>query len=451
MRITLVHPCIGRRPGEKYMRTWQMEPLPAAVLAGLTPQDVEIKFYDDRMESIPFDEPTDGVALSVETYTAKRAYQIATEYRKRGVPVIMGGFHATLCPEDAGRYAEALVIGEAEGLWPELVDDLRHGTLKRRYSSASRPSLAGLRPDRGIFRGKKYLPVGLVELGRGCKFKCDFCAIQAMFQNTNSTRPIEEVVEEVKDVGRRTRLLFFVDDNMTADPGPAKRLFELLAPLQIPWVSQTSIQAAQDDELLDLMASSGCKGVLIGFESLEEENLAAMNKAFNTARGGYETALAKFYERGISVYGTFLFGYDYDTHETFRRSLEFAKQNGLFITAFNHVTPFPGTPLYQRLASENRLLSEAWWLDEDYSYGQVPFKPANMTPEELEQGCFAARRAFYAWPSIFRRGLAGPNRAGILKLHLFLLANFLHRSDIAQRIHHPLGDQRWKGELLCVQ
>ncbi|HUR45221.1 MAG TPA: cobalamin-dependent protein [Candidatus Saccharimonadales bacterium] len=170
MRLTIVHPCIGRRPGQKYIRTWQMEPLPAATLAGLTPKDVTVRFYDDRMEQIPFDEPTDLVAISVETYTAKRAYQIASEYRRRNVPVVMGGFHASLCPEEVGRYAEAVVCGEAEDLWPRVIDDARHGMLQKLYRQSGRTSLAGLKPQRSIFQGKRYLPIGLVEAGRGCHF-----------------------------------------------------------------------------------------------------------------------------------------------------------------------------------------------------------------------------------------------------------------------------------------
>src|SRR3954463_11960362 len=140
MKLTIIHPCIGRRRGDRgYVRSWQMEPLPAATLAGLTPKDVDVRFYDDRMETIPFDEPTDLVALSVETYTAKRAYQIASEYRKRRVPVVMGGFHAMLCPDEVARYAEAVVVGEAEGLWPRVIDDAQHGRLEKFYRQSDRP------------------------------------------------------------------------------------------------------------------------------------------------------------------------------------------------------------------------------------------------------------------------------------------------------------------------
>src|ERR1700730_3848423 len=175
MRLTLVHPCIGRRRGQPFICPWQMEPLAPATLAGLTPRDrdTDIRFYDDRTESIPFDEPTDLVALSVETYTAKRSYQIASEFRRRGVPVVMGGFHPTLVPDEASEYAESIVVGEAEGLWPKVVDDFRNKRLQREYRQPKRPSLSGVRLDRSIFAGKRYLPVGLVEAGRGCPFRCE--------------------------------------------------------------------------------------------------------------------------------------------------------------------------------------------------------------------------------------------------------------------------------------
>ncbi len=164
-RLTLVHPCVGRHARMKrYIRTWRMQPIPPALLAALTPPDVDIRFYDDRLEAVPFDEPTDLVAISVETYTARRAYQIASEYRRRGVPVVMGGFHATLCPEEVQRHAESVVMGEAETVFPELIDDYRHGTPRKVYRSPQRPSMAGIAPDRSIFQGKRYLPIKLIEL-----------------------------------------------------------------------------------------------------------------------------------------------------------------------------------------------------------------------------------------------------------------------------------------------
>jgi radical SAM superfamily enzyme YgiQ (UPF0313 family) len=450
MRLTIVHPCVGRRAGDtRYVRTWQMEPLPAATLAGLTPPGVTVRLYDDRMERIPFDEPADLVAISVETYTARRAYQIASEFRRRKVPVVMGGFHASLVPAEVARYAEAVVVGEAETVWPRVIDDARHGRLQKFYRQpAGRPSLAGLRPDRSVFRGKRYLPIGLVEAGRGCHFKCDFCAVQTVFNATQTRRPAEEVLREVARVRRVKKLFFFVDDNITSNLAEAKAFFRALIPLKIRWVSQASINAAHDEEFLDLLVRSGCAGVLIGFESLDPGNLKDMNKSFNTMRGGFDRALANLRRHKIRVYGTFVFGYDRDTPGSFGRTVQFARDHGMYIAAFNHLTPFPGTPLYARLAAEGRLLYDAWWLDERYGYNQIPFRPAGMSPAELQRGCLAARREFYSWPSILRRGFDPVNRADGFMWRNFYPINAMHRSDVTLRDGYPLGDQGWTGPLL---
>lgn len=450
MRLTIIHPCIGRRPGQAYIRTWQMEPLPAATIAGLTPPEVEVRFYDDRMETIPFEEPTNLVAISVETYTARRAYQIASEYRRRRTPVVMGGFHATLCPDEVGRYAESVVCGEAEQLWPQVVDDARHDCLQRVYRQKSRSRLSGLRPNRAIFRGKRYLPIGLVEAGRGCHFKCEFCAVQTVFESSQTRRPVDEILEEVRSVKDQKSLFFFVDDNITSNLAEAKEFFRALAPLKIRWVSQSSINAAHDDEFLDLLKRSGCQGVLIGFESLNPANLRNMNKSFNTMRGGFEQALANLRRFGIRVYGTFIFGYDGDTPESFGETVQFARQHALYIAAFNHLTPFPGTPLYQRLQRENRLLYDAWWLDERYSYNKIPFRPLGMSPETLQRNCLGARREFYSWSSIFQRGWDPVNRSDWFMWRNFFVINGLHRNDVSLRDHYPLGDESWKGQLLPV-
>jgi radical SAM superfamily enzyme YgiQ (UPF0313 family) len=449
VRLTLVHPCIGRHAGDRaYIRTWQMEPLPPALIAGITPKDVEVRFYDDRMEEIPFDEPTDLVALSVETYTARRAYQIASDYRRRGVPVVMGGFHASLCPDEVALYADSVVVGEAEALWPEVIDDYRHGTPKKVYRQQGRTALAGVRPDRGIFRGKRYLPVGLIEAGRGCHFKCDFCAVQTVFGATQTRRPADEILAEIASIKDRKGLIFFVDDNITSNLKQAKEFFRALIPLKVRWVSQASINAAHDEEFLDLLARSGCMGVLIGFESLNPENLRAMNKSFNTMRGGYLKALENLRRHKIRLYGTFIFGYDQDTPEVFAETVAFAREHGFYIAAFNHLTPFPGTELYRRLEAEGKLLWKSWWLDDGYSYNKVPFRPERMTAEEVEHSCVEARRSFYSWPSILRRSVDPVNRANGFMFRNFFLINHLHRADVDGRNHFPLGDAGWQGELL---
>jgi radical SAM superfamily enzyme YgiQ (UPF0313 family) len=447
MKLTIVHPCVGRRVGEKYIRSWQMEPLAPAVLAGLTGPGVEITFHDDRMKSIPYDEPTDLVAISVETYTARRAYQIASEYRKRGVPVVMGGFHATLVPEEVSDYAESILIGEAETLWPKLIEDFRNGRLRRVYRRAGRPSLDGLKLDRSIFSGKRYLPIGLVEAGRGCQFRCEFCAIQSYFKSTQTRRPAQEIVEEVSRLNKK--LVFFVDDNITSNIEEAKEFFRALIPLNIRWVSQASINVAHDEEFLRLIKASGCQGLLIGFESLNPQNLKRMHKGFNQMKGGYEVALANLRRHGIRLYVTFILGYDDDSVDTFEETLEFAMKHRFYMVAFNHLTPFPGTPLYRRLEDEGRLTYDKWWLDPEYRYGMVPFEPRGMSAEEVRLRCIETRARFYSYPSMFKRSLDFEvNASDFFMWRNFFVINAMMRREVTQRKELPMGDVAHEIELV---
>ncbi|HET9552786.1 MAG TPA: radical SAM protein [Anaeromyxobacteraceae bacterium] len=447
MRLTLVQPCIGRRPGERYLRSWQMEPLPLAMLAGLTPKDVEVRVADDRFEPIPYDAPTDLVAISVETYTARRAYQIASEYRRRRVPVVMGGFHAMLAPDEVARHAESVVVGEAEALWPRVLDDWRHGKGERVYRAEGRPALGTARPDRSVYRGKRYLPVGLVEAGRGCPYRCDFCAIHSAYGPSRSPRPVDAVVADVLEASAERRLVFVVDDNIAGDAGSATSagLLEALARHRRPWVTQCSLQGALDDGWAGRLARAGCVGVLIGFESLDPAVLRRMGKGFNTP-DRYRQAVATLRRHGIGVYGTFVLGYDGDGPGALDAAVDLAVEEAFFLAAFAPVVPFPGTPLYRRLEAEGRLLYERWWLDPTYRFGRAPYRPAGMTPEALREACLAARRRFYAAGSIARRWRGSLGSARMALGYLF--ANLLHRREISQRDGHPLGDATFAGPLL---
>ena len=438
-RLTFVQPAIGHRPGERYVRSWQMEPLPIATLAGLTPPSIERRFYDDRMEAIRYDEPADLVVLPVETYTARRAYQIAAQYRLRGVKVALGGFHATFLPDEAAEHADTVVTGEAEGIWAEVLEDARGGRLRPRYDGA-RGKLANIRVDRSIFRGKRYLPISLIETGRGCRFPCEFCAVQTFFGRSYRTRPSEDILRELHEMGNSARFLFFVDDNFAGELRERAGLLAALAPLKRRWVTQMSIHAAHDEDFVAQLRMAGCRAVLIGFESLHEANLHAMGKGFNTMKTGFAGALAKLRRHGIGVYGTFVFGYAQDTAESFDTAADFALEQKMYLAAFNHLVPFPGTPLYERLRQEKRLRFDAWWLDARYRFNDLPFVPQNLTPEAVTAGCVAARRRFYAWRNILRRSTG--NAGDFFLWRNFFALNALHRSEISQRHGHPLGDAR---------
>ena len=322
------------------------------------------------------------------------------------------------------------------------------GRLKPLYQSNSQPDLGAVRYDRSLFRGRRYLRIGLVETGRGCRFPCDFCAVQTFFQRTARHRPIDAIVAEIASLKDEKKLFFFVDDNFAADLSFARDLAEALAPLGIRWVTQMSINAAHDEAFLAALARAGCSGVLIGFESLDEGVLRAMKKRFNTMRGGFSVALANLRRHGIRVYGTFVFGYDGERAEAFDEAAEFAIDHRFYLAAFNHLPPFPGTPLFTRLQREGRLLYERWWLDERYGYNGIPFQPAAMAPDAVRQGCLRARRRFYAWNSIVRRALDPVNRADAFMFRNFFVINGMHRVEVEKRDNFPLGDPAWNGPLL---
>ncbi len=446
MKLTLVQPAVGRRPGSSYLKTWQMEPLQLAALAALTPDDVEVSLQDDRVERIDFDAPADLVAISVETYTALRSYQIASEYRRRGVPVVLGGFHPTLVPEEAMIHAESIVVGEAEGRWAEVIDDHRSGTLKRVYRTEGGSSKHLTKPDRSIFEGKSYLPIGLLESSRGCNHRCDFCAITAFYGGKVAPFDVEDVARQMWELAPSKKFLFVVDDNFGADRDRAKELCRLLARNPVPWVGQCSMDALRDEELVALMVLSGCIGVLVGFETLDDGNLGEMNKGFNRI-ADYDSTMKMVANKGLCIYGTFIFGYDGDTENHFETAVSFAREHAMYLAAFNHLVPFPGTPVYDRLRAQNRLFEESWWLDPQYGFNQVTFRPKLMSADQLRRKCLESRREFYSWRSIVGRGLRQPSRGRLSRAVEFFLINALQRREVGDRDGFPLGDQGWKGNL----
>ncbi len=434
MKITLIRPDLcARRSADA------MEPLGLAMLKALTPPGVEVACYDDRVEDVDLDDPTDLVGLTVETGTARRAYQIAAEYRRRGVPVVMGGYHPTLLPEEARHHADAIVIGDAEGVWELVVEDAAQGRLQGLYRSAAAGPLTGPPADRGLYRGKRYAPVSLFQYGRGCRFNCDFCSIRAFYGSGLRQRPVADLIAEIEAVGPRH--VFFVDDNLFTDAGRARELFEALVPLGIRWSCQVSVDVTRDPALVRLMARSGCLSALIGFESLDERNLRQMKKRWNLKWGDYATAIGVLRDSGLMIYGTFILGYDHDTPDAFDVTLDFALRHKLFLANFNPLTPNPGTPLYDRLAKEGRLLYQRWWLDPRYRYGEATFRPRGMSAEELTRGCYRARTAFNRYSSIGRRlfgrrgNLRTPYQAAV-----YLLSNLVSRREIHSKQGRRLGD-----------
>ncbi|HEX9837912.1 MAG TPA: radical SAM protein [Anaerolineales bacterium] len=401
MKVTLIEPAMIKNRDFSEKRSWQLTPLTLAALAGITPPDVEVEALDDRIEEIDYDVHRDLVGVSVKTFTARRAYQISDEFRRRGVPVILGGHHPTLLPDEALLHADSVLVGEAERVWPDILRDIERAQLKRIYRQSHTLPFEDVRVDRSIFAGKKYLPVAMVETTRGCPFSCSFCSVTTFFGRTFRHRPPEEVVAEIASLDQK--FVFLVDDNIVADKEAAKNLFRALIPLKIRWVSQASLTMTKDRELMRLMHASGCAGVLTGIETISRANLKQIHKSWNTVGIGYDEALKIARDNGIAIVGSFILGMDEDTPASLDKLLEFTIRERFFAVLFNLLTPYPGTQLYNEFLQVGRLTRPHWWLDRDYTYGSAVFEPKNISAYELEQGRLRLYREFYSPTSILKR------------------------------------------------
>jgi len=320
-----------------------------------------------------------------------------------------------------------------------VIEDLRQNQLRAVYRESGRVALDGIRPRREIFQGKSYLPLTLIESGRGCRFACDFCSVSSFFRQTHRGRPAEDIVAEIEGCGRQT--VFFTDDNIVADFDRARRLFEAIEPLGINWLSQGSVNMADDPAMLNRMRRSGCRGILVGFESLNDDVLASMGKSWNRMVRDYSDAVKRIHDAGIAIYATFVFGYDSDTSDAIDRAVEFAIRQRFFMAAFNHLVPFPGTPVYERLQEEGRLRFDRWWLSPDYRFGDVAFTPRHMTAEQLTRQCYEARKEFYRFGSVMSRATdLRANCADLRAAVSYFWVNLFSRREARKRQGLPLGD-----------
>jgi radical SAM superfamily enzyme YgiQ (UPF0313 family) len=402
VKISLISPKgpLYRYKGGIFKKSLRYQPLTLTTLSSLIPRelDCEVTMIDEGIQNIPGNVDADLIGMTVITGTASRCYQLADQFRRQGIFVVLGGPHVTLLPDEAMKHADAICVGYAEQSWPQLLRDFAAKQPKKRYDQGDLFEL-GYTPfaDRDAFDKRLFLTQAVFEATRSCQHNCEFCVAPSAWGRKQLQRPIDWVVEDIVQFGQKK--IIFVDLNIVSDKTYAKELFEALAPLNIQWYGLSTVLIAHDRELMELMARSGCRGLLLGLESIGQASLFATQKPFNTSVN-YKQLIADLHRLNISVQGCFVFGLDEDRETVFDATAEFAIDAGIDLPRFAILTPFPGTPLYRRLDAEGRILNTDWEL---YDGQHVVFQPRHLSVEELNDGHERAWKKVYRWRSIARR------------------------------------------------
>ena len=373
-------------------------PLTATMLAALVPPELHarVEIVDESIQKIPFHKQYHLVGVSCMTGTSTRAYQIADRFRAQGATVVLGGVHVTLLPDEATQHADAIIIGFSETTWPQLLRDFAQGHIQPVYQSVP-TSLERLpRPRRELQCRFGYMLPNTVMVTRGCRGACDFCTVPAAKFGWQ-TRPIAEAIDEIRKIPARR--IAISDVHLTEDPEYAKAFFKALIPLKKFWGGLASTRIGQDDELLDLAQQSGCKFLLIGFESINHKSLSSIHKGFNKVEH-YQEFVTKLHDRRIIIQGCFIFGLDEDDPHVFAATVDMVNTLQIDIPRYAIYTPYPGTRAFERLQAEGRLLHTRW---EYYDTQHVVFAPKRMSPQELDAGFKWAYQHTYRFPSIVKR------------------------------------------------
>jgi radical SAM superfamily enzyme YgiQ (UPF0313 family) len=401
MNILLVHPqnYLQRHSTGIYGRSLRYAPLTMPTLKALVPPELHahIRIVDEMVEDLDFNTPADLVGITAITGTASRAYAIADRFRAKGAKVVLGGVHPTLCTDESLAHANTVVRGYAERTWPQLLRDFAAGRLRRLYEDKEPldPALI-VAPDRSTIHRHDYIGWCTVEMSRGCSNQCDFC-ISHRFHPQYIRRPIGDVLAEIRALPGK--VIFFLDPNLIGDREHAKAFFTELARLRKWWLGCASLDVVEDPELLSIMARSGCRGLLMGFESLRSEALVASHKTRNIGKT-YADVVHTLHEHGILVQACFVFGFDTDDASVFEEASEYIVNARFDLPQISIYTPFPGTPVFERMEQEGRILTRDWAL---YNGQNVVFRPLRMSPAELERGTDQVRRRAHSWRALARR------------------------------------------------
>lgn len=441
------HPSSVKLYGKCYMSQ-----LTLPVIASQIPEGHDVKIIDENVEPIDFSSEVDLACITTMTPSATRAYEIASDFRNRGVKVLMGGVHVSAVPEEAAKYSDSVVIGESEGLFPTIFEDLKNDELKKYYRLTAKPALKDFpMPKHNLMKNKMYVNIPKVETSRGCPFTCEFCSTTEFFGNKMRYRPVEDVVQEVVELNED--FIFFTDNNIIGSPKYAKELFRQLAiakpKMNLRWISQCSINFANDEELLRLAAESGCVGMLIGFESLSEDAISSMGKKVNQVKE-YESSIKKIHKAGIGIIGCFVLGFDDDDDAVYKKTVKFIRKNNIEMPQLTVLTPFPGTALRTRLEKENRVLHSNW---QYYDATHVVFQPKWMTVKELRTLYDWTAKKIYSRLAIYWRVFKSFVRyRSLYKTFVFLQVNTVYKrlwmigvgdddqniKDIAPIVKHPV-------------
>jgi radical SAM superfamily enzyme YgiQ (UPF0313 family) len=400
MKVLLIAPASGKwfQVGRSRLfggRVFRFSLLSLLTVAAETPDGVEVRVVDEQVQDVPIDEVFDLVGISCMTAAAPRAYQLADLFRRRGTPVVLGGTHPTLMPEEALEHADAVCVGDAEGVWRRVVEDARRGELAGLYRAEPTALQELRRPPRDLLAGRYYGTVQAVQATRGCPNRCSFCTVSACHDGVQRRRPADEVAAEVAALPRR--FVIFVDDNLTADRAYARELFSALRPLGKLWVTQSTLEIADDPELVRLAAKAGCIGLFVGLETFSDASLRGVNKGFHRV-AEYRRRIRLLHRHGIGVEAGIVFGFEHDDPGVFRRTLALLEDLRIDMVQISVLTPLPGTPFHQRM--RHRLVDRDY---EHYDFHHVVFQPRGMSVTDLQAGHDWMTAQFYRPWRIARR------------------------------------------------
>lgn len=398
MNIKLIQPKMTLRIVDSEFKRAMSPSLALLVLASLTPKLHEVHIVDENIQQLYMNDRPDLVGVTVNVDTFRRGCEIAAAYRKRGVPVIAGGIHASANPDETLRHFDAVCIGEAEPVWGEVLSDCANGVLKPVYRSRDDGPIQMPLPDRSQIMQSRYLYTNIVSTSRGCPFSCDFCYNSSEYViHRTRCRPVGDVIAEIESLG--TRHVMFIDDNFIGNPAWTREFLQRITPLGLVWNAAVSVNIVHHLDLLDLMKQSGCRSLFIGFESISPQALAAVHKGQNQI-ALYDRLVSEIHRRGIMINASLVFGFDEDTPDVFRHTLDWLVRNKIETMTAHILTPYPGTVLHKRLLEQGRII------DFDYTHyntSHVVFRPLRMTPEQLQSGYLWMYRRMYTTRNILKR------------------------------------------------